>query len=158
MIPYNSQNKNLTIFPYGISKLMPNLRELTLRGPISTINAAHLDGLNKLKEFHFYCNVQSLPGNLFRGTPNLKMISVTTPPNSDPYANSILERRIEGGIALESVGANLLANLKDLLWARFHGNCVKGVEVAFGRVAVRSMSQVLHLACPPSKDTIKQSQ
>lgn len=146
MVPTSppTSTRNLTFFPTGIYKLVPNVKRLGIYGPILTITTAHLDGLTKLEQFDAQVNVRNLPGNLFRATSNLKHVSVVTPFTANMDRVGDVWGRAATG--LESVGKNMLQNQKNLEVAQFHGKCVS--DRAFGRIAVLNMNQVLHLACP----------
>lgn len=128
-------NQNLTFVPEGLSKIIPNLVFLTIVSKIQTISADDLSGLSKLEYFTSSNPIKYLPGNLFRGNPNLKQVFFT------PNLN-------EG---IEEIGANLLGCLRNLQSVTFKGKCLS--ESATNRLQILNLNQFLHILCPSDDQT-----
>lgn len=124
--------QNLTFVPTGIAKLTPNLSFFMIQARAQEISAESLDGLTQLENFYITTPIKHLPGNLFRGTPNLRMLQI--------MSTNYME---EG---LESVGANLLGNLSKLMHVSIYGQCVR--ESTMSRLQLMNLNQFLPVLCP----------
>lgn len=125
-------SQNLTFVPKAIAKVLPNLVLFMIYARAQEITAQSLNGLDKLEQFYSTNPFKHLPGDLFKGTPNLKQINI--------MSTNYME---EG---LESIGANLLGNLTKLQYAMFYGKCI--MESTMSRLQILNLNQFLHVLCP----------
>lgn len=124
--------QNLTFVPEAIAQVLPNLIHFMIYARAQEITAKSLNGLDKLEMFYSTNPFKHLPGDLFKGTPNLKHINI--------MSTNYME---EG---LESIGANLLGNLRKLQYAMFYGKCI--MESTMSRLQIMNLNQFLHVLCP----------
>lgn len=124
--------QNLTFVPKAIAKVLPNLVNLMIYARAYEITAESLNGLNKLEYFYSTNPFKHLPGDLFKGTPNLKQLNIMS-------TNYMVE-------GLESIGANLLGNLTKLQYTMFYGKCI--MESTMSRLQILNLNQFLHVLCP----------
>lgn len=131
----NPDSQNLTFTPQGIGKMLPNLKYFTFSARANKISADALNGLDQLEVFTSQNPIKYLPGTLFRNNPKLTQIQIMSP----GYPN-------EG---LESIGVNLLKNLRELRMVMFYGKCL--MESASTPLQVLNLNQFLHVLCPSNE-------
>jgi hypothetical protein len=121
--------ENLHKIPKGFLKHFPNLIGFYFYECISTLNGDELDEYPNLQfYYHSLSNLTRIPGNFFKSTPNMKVISFAF--------NEI-----------QNVGANLLDHLKSLQQVYFTGNsCIN--KKAQNASQVPALIEELKQKCP----------